>query len=363
MFDFKPGGIYCAAGNFYIDPTRKVKRAVITHAHADHCRAGHGEYHCTPTTGALARARYGADLRIIPHDYGESFEIGGVKLSLHPAGHIPGSAQVRAQAGGEVWIVTGDYKLEADGFSEAYEQLRGDVFVTESTFGMPAYRWRPQEDVFTEIADFWQTNKEAGRVTVLLGYSLGKAQRIIHGLGSLVGLELDPAQNSHLNRKHKSNEAIGPIYTHGAVAKMNSVLEEQGFELPETTKLDKHLFNHIDLKQLAKEGALVVAPPAVVGSRWLKTLGPSRIAQVSGWMSIRGQRRWQSLDAGFAVSDHADWPGLNQAVRDSGADQIYVTHGYSEIFSRWLSEQGLAAVPLKINREGEGNIGTESEDG
>ena len=313
LLQFTNKGIYCPAGNFYIDPWQPVGRAVVTHAHSDHARPGSRHYLAHKDSEAALRLRLGADISLSTLEYGESSSINGVRVSLHPAGHIPGSAQVRVEKGGETWVVSGDYKVEPDGLCEPFEPLRCHFFVTESTFGLPVYRWQPQQVVFSDIDQWWQQNQEAGIVSVLCGYSLGKAQRIL--------------QNLQPDR--------GPVFAHGAIWNMNEALRQAGIPLPELPRVDAgfNLKNH--------RKALVIAPPSAIGTPWLKRFGSHSIAACSGWMLVRGQARRKNVDRGFVLSDHADWPGLLCAVKETGAEKVFVTHGFTAVFSRYLNEIGI----------------------
>jgi putative mRNA 3-end processing factor len=311
-------GLYCAAGDFHIDPWRPVARAVITHAHADHARRGHGAYLATAVSAGVLRARLG-DITLQGLAYGEAVTLGGVRVSLHPAGHVLGSAQVRLEHRGRVWVVSGDYfasghEGDVNATCAPFEPQRCDCFVTESTFGLPVYRWRPQREVLAEVNAWWQANAAAGRASLLLAYSFGKAQRLLAGV--------DPS--------------IGPIAVHGAVAPLNEAYRAAGVMLPATLPLDA-------LPRADRGRALVIAPPAAQASAWARRLGDHSDAFASGWMQLRGARRRQGLDRGFVLSDHADWPGLQRAIAATGASRVIVTHGYEAVMVRWLREQGLEA--------------------
>jgi putative mRNA 3-end processing factor len=315
----RPEGLYCPAGDFHIDPWRPVPRAVITHAHADHARRGHGAYLATAVSAGVLRARLG-DIALQGLGYGEAVAINGVRVSLHPAGHVLGSAQVLVEHGGQVWVASGDYFVsghaeDANATCAPFEPVRCDCFITESTFGLPIYRWRPQAEVLAEVDAWWAGNAAAGRASLLLGYSFGKAQRLIAGVDA----------------------SIGPIVVHGAVEPLNEAYRAAGVALPPTLKLD----------QLSDKGllrrALVVAPPSVLGSAWARQLGEQGDAFASGWMQLRGARRRQGVDRGFVLSDHADWPGLQRAIAATGAARVIVTHGYEAVMVRWLQQQGLQA--------------------
>ncbi len=288
-----------------------VERAVITHAHADHARRGHAHYLAAEAGRHVLRARLG-DIRLQGLPYGEPVDVDGVRLSLHPAGHVLGSAQARVEHRGRVWVVSGDYKLGADRTCAPFEPVRCDVFVTESTFGLPVYRWTDDATVFGQIDDWWRLNAAAGRASVLFCYAFGKAQRILAGVDA----------------------SIGPVVCHGAVEPLNAAYRASGVELPPTQTVGAR-------SDFAR--ALVLAPPSAQGTPWLKRFGDYSDAFASGWMQLRGVRRRRALDRGFVLSDHADWPGLQQAIAATGARRVIVTHGYVEVLVRWLREQGLQA--------------------
>jgi putative mRNA 3-end processing factor len=310
----RPEGLYCPPGDFYIDPWRPVARAVITHAHSDHARIGHGHYLAAGPAEGVLRARLGEiDLQLLP--YGDSILHNGVALSLHPAGHVLGSAQVRLEHGGRVWVASGDYKVAPDRTCAPFEPVKCEVFVTESTFGLPIYRWCPDDELFADINAWWGRNVVAGRASVLACYSFGKAQRILSGV--------DPS--------------IGPIVVHGAVEPLNRAYRAAGVSLP-PTQMVTEVKDKADLKR-----ALVVCPPSAAASPWIRRFGDASTAFASGWMQLRGARRRGGWDRGFVLSDHADWPGLMSAIGSTGARRIIVTHGSIPVMVRYLREQGLEA--------------------
>ena len=316
----RPEGLYCPPGDFFIDPGRPVARAVVTHAHADHARPGHAHYLATEASAGVLRARLGPGITLQTLAYGEAIEHRGVRLSLHPAGHVLGSAQVRIECGGRVWVASGDYfaSAHADDVNTTcapFEPVRCDCFITESTFGLPIYRWAPQHRVFEEIDAWWRGNAAAGRTSLLLGYSFGKAQRLLAGVDA----------------------GIGPILVHGAVEPLNEAYRAAGVALPPT----RHVGEVADKALLRR--ALVLAPPSVQNSAWLKRFAHYSDAFASGWMQLRGTRRRQGVDRGFVLSDHADWPGLQRAIAATGAERVIVTHGYEAVMVRWLQSQGLQA--------------------
>ena len=311
---FTESGIYCPAGDFYIDPWRKVDRALITHGHADHARWGMRRYMATEAAAPVMRHRLG-DISLQTTGFGEVHSIGDASVSFHPAGHVPGSAQIRVEVGGEVWVVSGDYKVVADGVSEPFEPVACHTFISECTFGLPIFKWDAPDDVAAEVNAWWAANKAEGRFSVCGAYSLGKAQRILGNLDT----------------------SIGPILTHGAIENTNEVLRAQGIPLPETIRVTPEL----DTKRY--KGAFVLAAPSALGSSWMRRFQPASTAFASGWMALRGVRRRRSADRGFVMSDHADWAGLNQAIAATGAERVFVTHGYTNAFRRWLEEQGYDA--------------------
>ena len=311
----RPEGLYCPPGDFYIDPWRPVGRAVITHAHADHARMGHGHYLAAAPAEGVLRARLGAGIALQSVPYGQEVTHNGVTVSLHPAGHVLGSAQVRLAHGGQTWVASGDYKVAPDATCAPFEAVRCDVFITESTFGLPIYRWRPDVEVFAEINAWWAANAAVGRASMLMCYSFGKAQRILSGVDA----------------------SIAPIVVHSAIQTLNTAYRAAGVDLPET-KLVSEVTDPEDFKR-----ALVLCPPSAASSPWSKRFGDFSDAFASGWMQLRGARRRGSYDKGFVLSDHADWPGLMGAIGATGANRVIVTHGSIPVMVRYLASQGLQA--------------------
>jgi putative mRNA 3-end processing factor len=335
MLRMTADGMYCEAGGFHVDPWRPVDRAVITHAHGDHARPGSRGYLCSREGEGVTRTRLGLDARIRAVGWGEAVDVNGVRVSLHPAGHILGSAQVRVEHRGEVWVVSGDYKVEPDPTCTPFEPVRCHTFVTESTFGLPIYRWAPDREVFDAIDAWWRRNREEGRASLLFAYALGKAQRLLAGVDA----------------------SIGPILAHGAVARLNEAYRAAGVALPAAA-------NPLGRGD-APEGALIVAPPSAQGTPWTRRFGAASTAFASGWMRVRGQRRRRGVDRGFVLSDHVDWPSLLAAIDATGAGRVQVTHGYRDAVVRWLLERGLEAEAIASRWEGEpdteGAAGTEGE--
>lgn len=325
ILQLTPNGFYCSEGDFYIDPWQPVERAVITHAHADHARWGSRRYLCATEGEAVLRSRLGEDAVIESAEYGEVKVLNGIRLSLHPAGHIRGSAQVRIEKDGQVWVVSGDYKREPDPTCTPLETIRCHYFVSESTFGLPIFRWPDPGDVLADINYWWQTNRAQGRTSILFAYALGKAQRIINGL--------DPA--------------IGPILTHGAVEKVNACYRQAGVPLPPT----RHVGEIKDRKTL--QTSMVIAPPSADDPAWMRRFPERARGFASGWMRIRGNRRRRSLDRGFVFSDHSDWDGLVETIGATGAEKIALTHGYAAEMARWLNEKGHATEVVPTSFRGE----------
>ncbi len=325
-------GLFCEAGGFYIDPWRPVERAIVTHAHSDHARWGMASYLCSDESEGVLRARVGVDSAIQTLAYGEVLSLNGVEVSLHPAGHILGSSQVLVEHKGERIVVSGDYKTEPDPTCTPFVPVRCHAFVTESTFGLPIYRWPDEQEVSDAINAWWTSNAANGRATLLMGYALGKAQRALAGL--------DPG--------------IGPIVVHGAVHRLTEEYRKQGVLLPPTLRVSE-LPVGFDYSKAA-----IIAPPSAAGTTWLRRFGNVSTSFLSGWMAIRGARRRRAVDRGFVMSDHVDWPSLLGAIEAVGAERVWVTHGYTEVVCRFLREErALDARPLATVWEGERNDGGE----
>lgn len=331
IIKFTTKGIYCPQGRFYIDPWLPVDLAVTTHGHADHVKCGNKAYLCHELTKPILKQRLGLDTNVQTLAYGENILINSVQVSLHPAGHVIGSAQVRLEYKGEVCVISGDYKVEYDGISTAFEPQRCHSFVSESTFGLPIYKWQPQQEIFSEISDWVTGNHVRQKTSILVAYSLGKAQRLIRNLSGLC-----------------------PIYVHSAIANLNEALIAAGVPLPETIRITP------DLKKDALQQGIVIVPPALADGKWVKSLQSSAIGICSGWMQVRAGRRWRAADSGFALSDHADWPGLLSAIEATGAEKVYVTHGFVSTFTKYLNESGIAAEEVQT-RYGQENEETEED--
>lgn len=318
LIEFTSRGIFCPRGNFYIDPWFPVDYAVITHAHADHARWGMKKYLCHHFTKPILKKRISEDISVQSLDYGESITKNGVKITFLPAGHIIGSAQVKLEYKGYTAVVSGDYKLQDDGLSTPFETVKCNEFVTESTFGLPIYNWLSVEEMNLKMQNWVQQNQSNGKTSVFVGYSLGKAQRIL-----------------------KAVDGIDEIFVHSSIANINEGFEEVGIELPDYSVLN---FSE-SLKDI--QGKIVIVPPALLDSNVIKKIPEPATAICSGWMQVRGSRRWRSADAGFAISDHADWNALLAAIKNTGAEKIHVTHGFTDVFSKYLNELGFDANPVQ----------------
>lgn len=325
VLTFTDLGIYCPAGDFYIDPWQPVPRALITHGHADHSRSGMGRYLATAAATPVMQHRLGPDAQIETINYGETRQIGDAKVSYHPAGHVPGSAQIRVEVKGQVWVASGDYKTVDDGLSEPFVPVKCHAFITESTFGLPIFKWTPQDILAQQLNDWWAANAAAGRASILSAYALGKAQRLMCAV----------------------NPDIGPILTSTAVENTNAVLRAQGIALPDTTRITQ------DVSAKSHPNALIIATPSSAIQNWTRRFPKAATAFASGWMALRGVRRRRGADRGFIVSDHADWDGLNMAIKATGAEKIFVTHGYTNTFQRYLSDQGYDAHVVSTDYAGD----------
>ncbi|MBK0380250.1 ligase-associated DNA damage response exonuclease [Mucilaginibacter segetis] len=314
LLEFTDKGIYCKQGKFYIDPWKPVDDAVITHAHADHAYWGHKHYLAHHLSKQVLIYRLG-DINLQTVAYGEKIIKNGVEISLFPAGHVIGSAQVRVSYKGEVWVVSGDYKVEDDGISTPFEPVKCHHFISECTFGMPVYQWKPQQLIFDEVNNWWRSNLQNGIATVLVGYSLGKSQRIL--------------QNLDLGN--------GKVFTHGVIENTNEALRRNGVELHPTTRITA------DSSKDDVRNGIILAPPSSVGTPWMRKFQPYSFGYCSGWMALRGAKRRRAADRGFVLSDHADWDGLISAIDATGCEKVYLTHGYTATFSRYLNEIGFDA--------------------
>ncbi|MDT8346805.1 MAG: ligase-associated DNA damage response exonuclease [Flavobacteriaceae bacterium] len=307
---FTKKGIYCPLAGVYLDPWQKVDKALVSHAHTDHARWGNGSYIGASESKELLKHRLGA-INLNTYDYAEPFKINGVEFCFFPAGHIPGSAQIRVRANQQTWVYSGDYKIHEDGISRPFIPVKCDTFITESTFALPVFQWQTQESVFESMRQWCMDNHEQGVTSVLLGYALGKAQRILAGIKEL------PLK----------------IFTHGAVQPLNELLQTS-CNLPTTYPITA------TTTQEETRGQIIIAPPSAQNTAWLKKRAPYKTAFVSGWMQLRGTRRRRSVDKGFVLSDHADWKEILEAVKATGCERVITTHGYQNELAQYLTEIG-----------------------
>ncbi|MGI8936130.1 MAG: ligase-associated DNA damage response exonuclease [Phormidesmis sp.] len=331
LITVRPDGLYCAAGNFYIDPWKPVDTALITHAHADHAYSGHAHYYATAISEGILRRRLGKDINLSGVAYGDPIKLGDTWISFHSAGHVLGSAQVRVEHKGEVWAISGDYKRDADPSCDPFEVVECDTFITESTFGLPIYRWDSGEVTAEQIYQWWQGDPT--RPSLLFCYSFGKSQRVLAELTKFTDKT---------------------VYLHGAVHNLTEIYREVGIKMLPTVPVSQME------KSYKFEGDLIISPPSGHRSSWMKRSKRPQTAFASGWMAVRGARRRRGYERGFVLSDHADWPGLIKTVEQTKAQTVYVTHGQNDVLSRYLSESmGIAASPLKTLFEGETDEGLE----
>ncbi len=330
LLQFTSSGIYCPAAGVHIDPWNPTDLAIITHAHSDHAKWGSRHYLAHKDSESILRLRLGEEISLQTVSYGEKVSINGVQFSLHPAGHVIGSSQIRVEHQGEVWVASGDYKVQNDNFSAPFESIKCHTFISESTFGLPIYKWPTQNDVMNEIKKWWKQNQAQGKASVLMGYALGKMQRLIKNL--------QPFEI--------------PVFAHGAVYNVNERLREAGFDLPHiplvTNEINKKIF----------QGALIFATPAALHTSWMKKFEPYSTGYCSGWMAVRGAKNRRSVDRGFIISDHADWNELNTVVAATGAEKVLVTHGYTDTYARWLNEQGIEAAEVSTTYGNEEEVVT-----
>ncbi len=326
LLELTPSGLYCPQADIFIDPWKPVEKAIITHAHADHSRYGMKHYLAHHHSAEVMRLRLGQDISLETLDYNEPILINGVKISLHPAGHIPGSSQIRLEHKGKTVVVSGDYKVEDDGLSAPFEAVKCHEFVSECTFGLPIYKWQAQKEIFDSLNNWWRSNAEKGLNSVVFAYSLGKAQRIINHL----------------------DYSIGEVFAHGAIWNTNQALMASGVKVIDIPKVTQ------EVPKSRFKGTLIISPPSAMGSPWMKKFSPYRTGICSGWMNIRGARRRRAADAGFVLSDHADWEGLISAIKATDAEKVYLTHGSTAVFGRYLEEvEKIQAVELQTLFEGE----------
>lgn len=324
LIELTESGLYCRVGDFYIDPWQGVDKAIITHAHSDHARSGSRNYLCHYYSAPILKLRLG-DISVQSIEWNEPVTINNVKVSLHPAGHIIGSSQVRVEYKDEVWVVSGDYKTEDDGISGAFEPVRCNTFISESTFGLPIYSWKPQAEIFNSIQQWIITNQQLGKTPVLIAYSLGKAQRVLQCAAAVTS----------------------KIFVHGAIWNTHQAILSAGRVLPVVQRITP------ETPKEEFKNAVIIAPPSADGTPWMKRFNPYSVGVCSGWMQVRGNVRRRNADAGFVMSDHADWQGLLSAVKATGAEKVFVTHGFQSAFSRYLNEIGIQSAEVKTAYGGE----------
>lgn len=333
LIKLTPRGLYCEPGDFYIDPWKPAPRAVVTHAHSDHAHYGSELYYAEAKGVDVMRLRVGREAKIIGKNYGEVFKFNDVKVSLHPAGHIFGSSQVRVEYKGEVWVFTGDCKRDPDPTCAPFEVIPCDTFITEATFALPIYTWEPTEKVVGDIYEWWMKNRAAGMNSILCVYALGKAQRVLAEL------------------LRYTNETV---YIHGALERLTEAYRAAGIAMVPTMSAMT-----LEKKQT---GQLILAPPSASGSTWTRRFEPYEVGFASGWMRVRGNRRRKAYDRGFVISDHSDWPSLIRTIEETGAKRVLATHGSSDVLARYVTEKmGLRGEVLRTqfsdndSNEGEGS--------
>lgn len=320
LLELSPKGLYCALGDFYIDPWKKVEKAIITHGHGDHAHWGMDEYFATTTAEHILHKRLGADIKLTTYPYGEVFRMGEVDVSFHPAGHILGSSQVRIQYKDEVWVFTGDFKRDEDLTCEPFQVVPCDVFISEATFSLPVYSWPPFMNEVKDIHEWWMKNRAEGFNSVLCCYALGKAQRLIAGLREIT------------NDK---------IWVHGTIDELNKCYEKTGLSWENVEKVPLE-------SKVKMAGDMILCPPSALGSTWAKRVSPKKVAFASGWMRLRGNRRRKGYERGFVISDHADWPSLIRTVKETGCKKVYFTHGNTDAIVKFLNESGIKSYDLKL---------------
>ena len=324
LITLTPRGLYCKRGNFYIDAWKPVPQTFVTHAHGDHAHYGHGQYFCSDVGVDVTRLRVGRDAKIEGLPYGKVKQFGDVKVSLHPAGHILGSAQVRVECDGEVWVFTGDCKRDPDPTCAPFEVVECDTFITEATFALPIYQWKNTSEVVKDVFDWWMKNRERGYNTVLCVYALGKAQRVL--------AELTKYTNETVYI-HGALNRLTEMYRKGGVNMLPTLLASQSTEAPDEKPKSRAA------KKNKITGQLILCPPSASGSTWMRRFEPYEVAFASGWMAVRGNKRREAYDRGFVISDHSDWPSLIRTIRETKAKRVLATHGASDVLARYVTEE------------------------
>ena len=319
----RPQGLYCPPGDFFIDPVSPVDRALITHGHSDHARSGHRSVLATRETLDIMALRYGADFAVSSQAarLGETISLKGVTVSFHPAGHVLGSAQIAVKHNGFTIVASGDYKRQPDPTCAAFEVVPCDVFITEATFALPVFRHPPAED---EIGKLLRSVEQFPKRSHLVGaYALGKAQRVMRLL-----------RDAGYDR---------PIYIHGAMAKISDYYQSQGIDLGQLEPATVESGSRTDFA-----GAVVIGPPSTFADRWARRFPDPVSSFASGWMRIRQRAKQGGVELPLIISDHGDWDELGVTIRETGASEVWVTHGREEALVRWCELEGLTARPLHL---------------
>ncbi|MBJ3777733.1 ligase-associated DNA damage response exonuclease [Acuticoccus mangrovi] len=330
LLTLTPEGLYCPRGRFHIDPIRPVPRAVITHGHADHARPGHGSVLATPETLAIMAIRYGEGFTTTrqPTPYGEPVTVDGLGVSLHPAGHIRGSAQVLIDRGGHRAVVSGDYKRQSDPTAASFELVPCHLFVTEATFALPVFRHPDAADEVAKLLDSLSLFPD--RPHLVGAYALGKAQRVI---------ALLRAAGHH-----------APIYLHGALQRLTDHYVEAGVDLGRLEPVKE-----VEPKTLG--GSITLCPPSALADRWSRRFGDPVTGFASGWMRVRARARQRGVELPLVISDHADWEDLCTTIVETGAEAVWVTHGQEDALVHWATQAGIDARPLRLLGYGDGDDG------
>tara|TARA_Y100000589_G_scaffold189170_1_gene179066 strand:- start:2734 stop:3723 length:990 start_codon:yes stop_codon:yes gene_type:complete len=304
------GGLFCETANTWIDPSKPVKRAIITHAHFDHLALGCDEYIASIETGLLLKLRLGEKINIKTYDFEEIFYLNGVKFSLHPSGHILGASQIKIVLGDESLLITGDFKRQKDNTCKKFQQVESDFLICESTFGLPIFNWEPTNKIVDEISSW--INESENSTSIIFCYSLGKAQRLLSEI---------------------SNKKIRNVYIHKSINKINTIYKKLGIDMIETKTFD----NNLNVSEF--KNSLLLLPKSLNNRNFLKKFNKLQTGFASGWMSIRALRKRSGYDKGFAMSDHADWNALIKTILDSKAQRVLLNHGDGEYLAKYLGDK------------------------
>ena len=311
LIEYTSSGLYCELADTWIDPIKPVKRALITHAHMDHFTFGCDEYISTYETAVIMKERIGREINIKTYDYEKEFKINGIKISLHPSGHILGSSQIKFSLADEKWLITGDFKRQKDETCKEYEIVKTDYLISESTFGLPIFKWDEPQNTATDIAKWVKNSQEI--TSILFCYSLGKAQRLL----------------KEISKTNFRNN----IYTHSSISRMNNCYKKLGIEIIDTKEFEKNKNSEY------YKGNLIILPPSLNKSSYLKNFKDIQTGFASGWMSIRALRKRSGYDKGFSISDHADWIAILRTIKESKAKNVFFHHGDSEVLNKYLKEK------------------------